>query len=95
MLSGKHGIALVVALTLLIFAVPRLPMTWEVDLATGFSVAWLIFAYLVISANWRMVLQVDRERRVRDEQARRRRWLSAQKKGTAVRSYGKGSRRSF
>lgn len=86
---SKHGIALVMAAALLFLAVPRLPVSMESGLPSVFAYAWLAFAHLVIAANWRMVLQVDREVKRKDERARRMRWLKAQKqKRVATWSFG-------
>ncbi|EGK07119.1 hypothetical protein HMPREF9374_3880 [Desmospora sp. 8437] len=76
---SKHGIALVSALALLFLAVPRLPVAMAFGWSSVFAFAWLAFAYLVIAANWRMVLRLDREERRKDERARRMRWLRAEK----------------
>ncbi|GGA51323.1 hypothetical protein GCM10007416_25560 [Kroppenstedtia guangzhouensis] len=79
MLRSKHGIALVSALALLFLAVPRLPVSSAPGLSSVFAFGWLAFAYLVIAANWRMVLQLDREERRKNERARRMRWLRTEK----------------
>ncbi|MGF7089140.1 hypothetical protein JOD24_003021 [Kroppenstedtia sanguinis] len=79
MFRTKHEIALVVALALLLIAVPRIPVSMTLQGSSLFALSWLAFAYLVIAANWRMVLQLDREKRQKDEKARRLRWLQAEK----------------
>ncbi len=76
---SKHGIALVSALALLFLAVPRVAGFLAPGLSSVFAFGWLAFAYLVIAANWRMVLQLDREERRKNERARRMRWLRAEK----------------
>lgn len=80
MQRSKYGIALVVALALLLVAVPRLPVELEADADSIFALSWLVFALLVIAANWRMVLRVDEDRERRSEWERRLRWLEAQRK---------------
>lgn len=80
MQRSKYGIALVVALALLLVAVPRLPVELEADADSIFALSWLVFALLVIAANWRMVLRLDEDRERRSEWERRLRWLEAQRK---------------
>lgn len=80
MLQTKYGVSLVLAIFLLIFAVPRLPATWEADVPMGFTLLWLAFAHMVVVANWRMIIQADKNRRVQDERERRSRWLKHQRK---------------
>lgn len=77
---NKYGIVLVLALGMLLMAVPRLPVALEADADSVFALSWLVFALLVIAANWRMVLRVDEEKELREEWERRRRWLEAQRK---------------
>ncbi|MDR6226650.1 hypothetical protein [Desmospora profundinema] len=80
MWNNKYGVSLIFALMLLVIAVPRLPVGGESWMGNLFAVSWLVFAYLVIAANWRMVLQVDQENRRRSEADRRRRWLESQRR---------------
>ncbi|MFC4075786.1 hypothetical protein [Salinithrix halophila] len=86
MIRNKHAIALAAALLMLVFAVPRLPVGGETDIRTIFTASWLAFAYLVIAANWRAVLRLDREVQRRNEQVRRRRWLQARQRQSSGRS---------
>jgi hypothetical protein len=76
---SKYGVALVLALALLMVAVPRLPVALETDADSVFALSWLVFALLVIASNWRMVLRVDEERERRSEWERRLRWLRAER----------------
>ena len=80
MQRSKYGIALVLALALLLVAVPRLPVDLEADADSIFALSWLAFARLVIASNWRMVLRVDEEKERRSEWERRLRWLEDQRK---------------
>jgi hypothetical protein len=89
---SKYGIALVLALGLLLMAVPRLPVALEADADSVFALSWLALALLVIAANWRMVLRVDEERERRSEWERRLRWLEAQRKQRRFET-GTGQRR--
>ncbi|PTX63263.1 hypothetical protein C8P63_104108 [Melghirimyces profundicolus] len=93
MFRTKNGIALVVALAFLFIAVPRLPVSMEFGLPSLFAWSWLIFAYLVIAANWRMVLRLDRDKRRRDERSRRDRWLEVQKRRRTTAWSGGGRRK--
>lgn len=89
MFYSKYGMHLAFSMIMLIVAVPRLPVGGESTLGNWFAVSWLVFAYLVIAANWRMVLQVDREKQRRAEADRRYRWLQSQqrRRGTHVRGW--------
>jgi hypothetical protein len=79
MTKSKHAIALVLALSMLFYALPKLSVSGEWSPSSLFAWLWLAFAYLVIAANWRAVLEVDREQKVQQEYARRLRWLEVQK----------------
>lgn len=85
MLQNKYGWSLAFALTLLVIAVPRLPVGGQSWMGNLFAVSWLIFAYLVIAANWRMVLRVDQESRRQAEVQRRRHWLESQRRRVGTR----------
>ncbi|MBO8171890.1 MAG: hypothetical protein H0Z33_08365 [Bacillaceae bacterium] len=50
-----------IGLTLLFYAVPRLPFQGIGDQATGFSLIWLLFALLVVGANLHYALGVEYE----------------------------------
>ncbi|SDW97552.1 hypothetical protein SAMN05444487_10887 [Marininema mesophilum] len=79
MLKSKHGIALIASLLLTVVAIPRLSEPGIDQPDALFTMIWLAFALIVIAANWRAVLQLDRERRRQAEQARRKRWLDTQR----------------
>lgn len=65
----------VFSLAILFYAVPRLPLVSEASLASSFSFVWLGFAFLVIAAHFRSVLDVDRDEAVRKaERLREARW---------------------
>ncbi|GAB7388653.1 hypothetical protein BSNK01_24910 [Bacillaceae bacterium] len=61
----------ILALALLFYAVPRVPLAGESPLATGFSVLWLSFALLVVGANLHHALGLDYEEQL---ERRKRRW---------------------
>jgi hypothetical protein len=92
---SKHGLALVLALGLLLMAVPRLPVALDADADSVFALSWLALALLVIAANWRMVLQGDEERERRSEWERRLRWLEAQRKQRRFETGTRQRRRLF
>lgn len=60
----------VLSLAVLFYAVPRLPLQWEGTLPNWFAFFWLVFAFLVVAANWRAVLGIDRKQR-REERVKR------------------------
>ncbi|SMO33089.1 hypothetical protein [Melghirimyces algeriensis] len=80
MFQTKYGIHLVVALALLFFALSRLPLSMEWGISSLFTWTWLAFAGFIVAANWKMVLQVEREKRRTAERQRRNRWLKEQKR---------------
>ncbi|MDA8354072.1 MAG: hypothetical protein M0Z65_13040 [Firmicutes bacterium] len=84
MFQTKNGVALVVALALLFFAVPRLPVSDDFGMPSLFAYSWLTFACLVIAANFRKVLQLDREKQRQDERMRRERWLESNRRRRTV-----------
>ncbi|MEW9670703.1 hypothetical protein [Ammoniphilus sp. 3BR4] len=53
---------LVFALCLVFYAVPRLPIQGQSELATNFSFVWLAFAMLVVGSNLFYVLGPERQR---------------------------------
>lgn len=63
MTFSKHRrlITLILSLAVLFYAIPRLPLTWEVSAPSLFAFSWLSLALLVVAANWRSVLGIDRE----------------------------------
>ncbi len=67
----KHGIYLLAALGMLLYALPRLELGSPWSFATVFGVLWSALALLVIAANLR-VLMSDRERERRRVAAIRR-----------------------
>jgi hypothetical protein len=48
------------ALCLVFYAIPRLPAIGISELASGFSLIWMLFAFLVIGANLMYVIGDDR-----------------------------------
>lgn len=60
-LRHKRLTTFVLSLTVLFYAIPRLPVEWEASVSSLFGFSWLGFALLVVAANWRSTLGVDRE----------------------------------
>lgn len=50
-----------IGLTLLFYAIPRMPIGEAAQMGTGFSVIWVTFALLVIGANLHHALGLDYE----------------------------------
>ncbi|MGU3472248.1 hypothetical protein ACLBWT_14020 [Paenibacillus sp. D51F] len=67
----KHGIYLLAALGMLLYALPRLELGSPWSFATVFGVLWSALALLVIAANLRVLIS-DRERERRRVAAIRR-----------------------
>ncbi|WP_077718809.1 hypothetical protein [Novibacillus thermophilus] len=61
LLRHKRLTTFILSLAVLMFALPRLPLQLEMSLSSWFAFTWLAFAILVIAANWRSALGVDRE----------------------------------
>lgn len=61
MRGGKNILYLVLAVGLLIYAVPRLEVGQGLTPSTLFSVAWIAMALLIIAAHLRAALAVDEE----------------------------------
>lgn len=60
-LKHRRLTTLILSLTVLFYAVPRLPLKWEASAPSLFAFSWLSFALLVVAANWRSALGIDRE----------------------------------
>lgn len=66
------------ALAMLAYAVPRMNMSGEEALATGFGAVWIAFALIVVASHLYAILRVDEETERRLEKVRmhRRRQLA-------------------
>lgn len=65
------------ALTLLFYAVPRLTFQSPTDLATGFSILWLLFALLVTGANLHHAMGLDYAEQLESKRKRYARYRNA------------------
>lgn len=79
MLRNKHGLSLVLTLTMLLFAFPRLPFSTQWGWGPLFAVLWTVLAVLVAVANGWMAWRTERDRQHQEERERRQRWLEAQR----------------
>lgn len=68
--SIKHGIYLVAALGLLIYAIPRLEVGQGFSQSTVFSIVWLGMMLLIIAAHLHELLGVDEAKRKELERIR-------------------------
>jgi len=89
--SLKHGLYLVAALGMIVYALPRLEMGQEWTSATVFGVMWIAMMLLVVAAQLHELLGVNESKRKELERVRlykRRqvqRWVE-----TKVRAYSRG-----
>lgn len=84
----KHGLYLLAALGMLVYALPRLELNSAWTAATVFGVLWSALALLVIAANLRVLL-TDRERERRRISAIRRQQVYQSVKRTERRQTGR------
>lgn len=70
-LRHKRLTLLIFSLAILLYAVPRLPLTWDGSAASWFAFSWLGFALLVVAAHFRSALGVDREEEKAMERVKR------------------------
>lgn len=75
----KHKMYLVVAISMLVYALPQLFVGHGLTLPTIFAVIWLLFALLIISAQLHFVLGVDEEMKQSLEQVHQmKKWRRTQ-----------------
>lgn len=67
----KHGIYLVLALMMLLYALPKLSLAGGMSWVFGFGVVWCAFAFLVIGAHLHFIIGVDEEKQKRLEAVRK------------------------
>ncbi|MGW9530195.1 hypothetical protein ACWHAM_21065 [Paenibacillus terrae] len=67
----KHGLYTLIALAMVLTALPRISLTGGLNWVNGFGIVWVLFALLVIGANLHFLLGVDEEKRKTLERARR------------------------
>ncbi len=67
----KHVIYMLVALSMLLYALPQLSFQNGPGWVFGFGVVWCIFAFLVIAAHLHFIIGVDEEKHKQLEAVRR------------------------
>lgn len=67
----KHGIYLLLALGMLLYALPKLSLAGGPGWVFWFGVAWCVFAFLVIAAHLHFIIGVDEEKHKRLEAVRK------------------------
>jgi hypothetical protein len=67
----KHVIYLVLALAMLLYALPKLSLANGPSWVFGFGVVWSAFAFLVIAAHLHFIIGVDEEKQKRLEAVRK------------------------
>ncbi|MDQ0191810.1 hypothetical protein [Paenibacillus wynnii] len=67
----KHFVYLLLALAMLLYALPKLSLGVESGFVFGFGIAWCSFAFLVIAAHLHFILGVDEEKTKRLEAVRK------------------------
>ncbi|WP_410511991.1 hypothetical protein PaeBR_18385 [Paenibacillus sp. BR2-3] len=78
----KHVVYLLMALSMLLYALPRLSPGNEPGWVFGFGVIWCAFAFLVIAAHLHFIIGVDEEKSKRLEAVRKAKLNEWQSKWT-------------
>ena len=76
----KHVVYLLVALAMLMYALPKLSLESGSGFVFGFGIAWCAFAFMVIAAHLHFILGVDEEKTKRLEAVRKAKLESWQSK---------------
>lgn len=67
----KHGLYMMIALAMLLTALPRISLSGGMNVVNAFGVTWVLFALMVIGANLHFLLGVDDEKRKSLERVRK------------------------
>jgi len=67
----KHVVYLLVALSMLLYALPKLSLGSGSGFVFGFGIVWCAFAFMVIAAHLHFILGVDEEKSKRLEAVRK------------------------
>lgn len=67
----KHVVYLLIALAMLLYALPKLSLVNGPSWVFGFGVVWCVFAFLVIAAHLHFIIGVDEEKTKRLEAVRK------------------------
>lgn len=87
----KHVVYLLIALSMLVIALPRISFAGGMDWVNVFGIVWVLFSLLVIAAHLHFILGVDEEKKRALEAVRRakmRQWeiklLDKQEQGKSI-----------
>ncbi|MFE6072897.1 hypothetical protein ACFVQB_00295 [Paenibacillus sp. NPDC057886] len=67
----KHVIYLLIALSMLVIALPRISFAGGMDWVNIFGIVWVLFSLLIIGAHLHFILGVDEEKKRALEAVRR------------------------
>ncbi|WP_282446120.1 hypothetical protein [Paenibacillus silvae] len=67
----KHVIYLLVALSMLVIALPRISFAGGLDWVNIFGIVWVLFSLLIVGAHLHFILGVDEEKKRALEAVRR------------------------
>lgn len=67
----KHVVYLLIALAMLLYALPQLSLSQGLSWANAFGAVWCLFAFLVIAAHLHFIIGVDEEKAKRLDEVRK------------------------
>ncbi|WP_342548992.1 hypothetical protein NST69_08430 [Paenibacillus sp. FSL P2-0089] len=67
----KHSVYLLVALAMLLYALPKLSFQNGSSWVLGFGLVWCVFAFLVIASHLHFIIGVDEEKQKRLDAVRK------------------------
>ncbi|QUL56766.1 hypothetical protein KDC22_09930 [Paenibacillus tritici] len=67
----KHSVYLLVALAMLLYALPKLSFQNGPGWVLGFGIVWCIFAFMVIASHLHFIIGVDEEKQKRLDAVRK------------------------
>ncbi|MFD2413288.1 hypothetical protein [Paenibacillus rhizoplanae] len=67
----KHSVYLLVALAMLLYALPKLSFQNGSGWVLGFGIVWCVFAFLVIASHLHFIIGVDEEKQKRLDAVRK------------------------
>ncbi|MNP51804.1 hypothetical protein D3C76_1461520 [compost metagenome] len=69
--KAKHVIYLLIALSMLVIALPRISFAGGMDWVNIFGIVWVLFSLLIVGAHLHFILGVDEEKKRALEDVRR------------------------
>lgn len=69
--KAKHVIYLLIALSMLVIALPRISFAGGMDWVNIFGIVWVLFSLLIVGAHLHFILGVDEEKKRALEAVRR------------------------